>query len=105
LIVEGEFNALAALQHCARDGLIWPVSVGSAGGSIGGRWLARLASASQIIALFDDDQAGQGGRERMKKMFWNVRFVQVPTPHKDMNDFVAAGNAKMVIEDWLAQCP
>lgn len=96
LFVEGEFNALAAWQ-VAND-FICPVSMGSASSSLNIRWFGTLAG-HKLIAIFDKDKAGEVARARFSVLGDRVRMVTVPDPHKDLNEFLCADEARL--RDWL----
>lgn len=97
LIVEGEFNALAAWQAAAD--LLCPVSLGSASSSLNVRWMGALAACHPIIAIYDKDQAGEKARARLSILAERVKFVTVPDPHKDLNDWLKADES--ALRKWL----
>jgi DNA primase len=96
LVVEGEFNALAAAQVC-HDLTI--ISIGSASYSINPRWYPMLSCATRIYALFDDDQSGHKGADRMGKLSARVKRVNLPVEVKDLNDWLLADPSAMA--EWL----
>lgn len=98
LIVEGEFDALAVWQ-AARD-LISPVALSSASNHITPNWLDKLIMVPRIFARMDGDKAGKQAMERLGSISSRVKPVQVPAPHKDVNDLLIAGGNKAV-RDWV----
>lgn len=96
LIVEGEFDALIAAQ-CTR--LVKTVALGSASNTLRPRWLDRLILAERIYARLDDDGAGKSAAQRLSSLSARIQSVQVPPPHKDINEFYLADSAACAA--WL----
>lgn len=83
MIVEGEFNALSA-NDIAGD-ILTAVSVGGASGRINPRWYPIIAGCSPLLAVFDEDEAGNAGADRLD--LGRARRVYVPGA-KDINDLL-----------------
>lgn len=102
LIVEGELNALSAWQSCRNaydQQLMFPVSIGAAGGHIDPRWYPRLICAPKVFALFDQDEAGNKARARFGAL--NVKMVSLPEGVKDINEMLVHRPADL--QAWYAQ--
>lgn len=84
LIVEGEFDALVVAEASR---MVAAVALGSASNTLRKRWMPRLLFSRYLYARLDDDSAGHGGVARLAEVSQRVRAVQVPEPHKDINDF------------------
>ncbi len=99
LVVEGEFNALAAMQ-CAGD-LLSVVSLGSASTTLNVRWMSLLASCSPLFVCLDQDGAGDKGSAALSGLSGRIRRIAVPPPHKDMNEMLQAQPGS--IRPWLEE--
>jgi DNA primase len=84
LIVEGEFDALVVAQTSR---LVVPVALGSASNTLRAHWMGRLVCCPAIYARMDKDDSGQNAVRRLQAISERVRGVQVPDPHKDLNDY------------------
>lgn len=84
LIVEGEFDALVVAQASR---LVVPVALGTAGNTLRDHWMGRLLCCPAIYARLDKDDSGQKSLARLRAISARVRGVQVPDPHKDLNDY------------------
>jgi DNA primase len=88
LFCEGEFDALLAQQE-AGD-LVTAVTLGSATTTLSARWYAELATCRVILVVYDRDQAGRQGANRL--MALSPRFQCIQVPHgKDISEFYANG--------------
>lgn len=87
LILEGEFDALVVAQATK---VVAPVALGTATNTIRARWLPWLVRNPTIYARLDGDKAGDAGVKRLQSLSERVRRVQVPEPHKDVNEFYLA---------------
>lgn len=94
LIVEGEFDCLAALQ--AAEDVVCPVALASASNAkINPRWWSVFAAAPLVLARMDQDQAGQKALAALSDRF-PVKVVNVPAG-KDVNEFLQYAG-------WIAVC-
>ncbi len=99
LMLEGEFDALVAW----RWGRMFasPVAIGSAANfQLDPRWWSRLVAVKVILARMDADEAGIKAVEGLKRISRRVVGVNVPAPHKDVNEFVLADGPNAFV-DWL----
>jgi DNA primase len=106
VLVEGEFDALIvdqvagpgmAVECCA-------VALASAANkNIPQRWHHRLVYAPVILARLDADGAGQSALQSLQSLSSRVKPIQVPSPHKDINDFYLVAGADGV-RSWLHNC-
>ena len=90
MVTEGEFDALVVNQSTR---LVTAVALGSASNTIRERWLARLVTVPRIYARLDADESGLEAARRLQSLSARVRPVQVPEPHKDINDYWLADPA------------
>ena len=97
LFTEGEFDCLIAWQ-CGQD-RVCPVTLGGASNPLHSRWLKLLAASPQIIAVTDNDGAGDAAGDRLAGLSARVRRVHVPTG-KDMTDFLLATDMPTVSQ-WI----
>lgn len=86
LVVEGELNALSAVQT-AGD-LLGVVSLGSASSTLNVRWMSLLASCSPLLVCLDQDGAGDKGAAALSGLSGRIRRITVPPPHKDLNEML-----------------
>lgn len=102
VITEGEFDALV-LDYCAgyRGSCVRAIALCSASNKhIHSRWLDKLVCAPVILARLDDDGAGTRATEVLKALSSRVRSIQVPAPHKDVNEFYLAEGVEAV-RAWI----
>ncbi len=90
LLVEGEFDALAAWQEL-RD-----VAAVCTLGSATNRpdlavWGPYLMGVETLLAAYDADQAGERGAQVLQALSEKVRFCPPPEGYKDLNDYYQAG--------------
>lgn len=97
LVVEGEFNALAAMQ--AASDLLSVVSLGSASTTLNVRWMSLLASCTPLFVCLDQDGAGDKGAAALSGLSGRIRRITVPPPHKDLNEMLQAQPG--AIRPWL----
>lgn len=97
LVVEGEFNALAALQ--AAGDLLGVVSLGSASTTLNVRWMSLLASCTPLFVCLDQDGAGDKGAAALSGLSGRIRRITVPPPQKDLNEMLQAQPG--AIRPWL----
>ena len=97
LVVEGELNALSALQ--AAGDLLGVVSLGSASTTLNVRWLSLLASCSPLLVCLDQDNAGDKGADALTGLSGRIRRITVPLPHKDLNEMLQ--QQPEAIRPWL----
>jgi len=90
LITEGEFDALVVAQTTS---LVAAVALGSASNTLRDRWLYHLIRCPAIFARLDGDEAGRSSMRRLQTISSRVQPVQVPAPHKDINDYWLADGA------------
>jgi DNA primase len=102
LIVEGEFNAMIAWQQTQDINDI--CGIGSMGAA-GNRpdlvsWGPFFIGRDLILALYDDDQAGESGAVALFETLGNrVKFTALPQGVGDLNDWHLAGGD---VRHWLA---
>lgn len=99
LFTEGEFDCLIAYQ-CGQD-FVCPVTLGGASNPLHSRWLKLLAGNPTIIAVTDNDKAGDAASDRLSGLSARVRRVHVPTG-KDMTDFYLETNIGTVSQ-WIEE--
>jgi len=103
LIVEGEFNAMIAWQQTQDINDICGIgSMGSAGNRPDlVKWGPYLLGRKAILALYDDDQAGESGAVALFETLGDrVKFTAIPEGVGDLNDWHLKGGD---IRHWLAQ--
>ena len=99
LIVEGEFNAMAAWQECA--GMeVGIASVGAAGYRPNlAQWGVYFINKTLILALFDEDEAGEKGAVSLYAALGDrCKLAALPKGSGDLNDFMTAGGD---VAKWL----
>jgi DNA primase len=103
LLTEGEFDCLITHQTAQSLGIsLSTVSLASASNSrINRRWWSRLITSPQLLVRVDDDKAGRGALEELRRLTAAVRAVQVPA-EKDINDYYLKAGTDGVAE-WLRQ--
>ena len=100
LICEGEFDTLIAAQEAGQ--IVAAVSLGSATGRLNPWWYSDLAQCPTILVAYDNDEAGQRGAQRLRRISSRVRVIGVPRG-KDITEFHAAGgDLFMWIESEMA---
>lgn len=105
LITEGEFDALIAWQSvgpgCPVE--VCPVALASASNHrLDHRWLNKFLFAPRIFARLDADSAGMKAVEGLRQMVRTVEAVQVPAPHKDVNELFQAGGYD-AMRQWVLE--
>jgi hypothetical protein len=97
VVVEGEVDALT-VQAAAGD-LAAAVALGSTSGARRVRWLSRLAGASRVLVVLDDDGAGDGAADWWLSVLGPVaRRWRVPWGH-DSNGLQQQGGD---VRGWIA---
>jgi DNA primase len=99
LFTEGEFDCLIAWQ-CGQD-FVCTVTLGGASNPLSSRWYKLLASSPHIIAVTDNDEAGDRAGDRLAGLSARVRRVHVPTG-KDLTDFFLDTNLGTVSQ-WIEE--
>lgn len=102
LMVEGEFNAMIAYQETQFINDICGIgSMGSAGNRPDlVKWGPYFIGRKVILALYDQDQAGESGAEALHETLGDcVKFAALPEGVGDLNDWHLAGGD---INHWLA---
>ena len=91
LLVEGEFDALAALSANPQVGqLLVPIATGGTGGAQDLAWRVRLARAERMLSAFDANPAGDSAADWwIDKLGPRAQRLR-PTQH-DVNDMVRVG--------------
>jgi DNA primase len=83
VLTEGELDALL-LRQAAGD-LIDVATLGSASQRLSGRWLSCLLPAQRVLAVYDQDMAGQRGAAALAALSARVRRVR-PLDGKDLTE-------------------
>jgi DNA primase len=105
LLVEGEFDALITLQEAGPGASVevCPLALASASNKrIAPNWLDRLVSAPVIFSRMDGDGAGGAANEVLQGLSHRVKPVQVPAPHKDINELYLSDGGEAV-RSWLQE--
>jgi DNA primase len=91
-VTEGEFDAMMLFHHINKANInAGVVTAGSATDSIDPvRWARHFLTCQRIIAIYDMDEAGQKGYERLAMLSTKVERATLPMG-KDITDFVKAG--------------
>lgn len=92
VLIEGELNALV-LRQCLAP-VCGVLSIGDAGNIPGGAAMPALARARRLLALLDQDKAGQQGQQRLLGAFARARALSWPWADRgkfDANDALLAG--------------
>lgn len=102
LIVEGEFNAMAAWQ-ATRDyagDRVGIASIGAAGYRPNlAQWGVYFINKTLILALFDEDAAGEKGAVELYSALGDrCKLAALPKGSGDLNDFMTAGGD---VSEWL----
>jgi DNA primase len=98
IIVEGEIDALT-LACCTHS---YPVALSSASNRLSREWIDKLLFMPQIYSCLDPDPAGAKAAARLGNLSARVRPINVPSPHKDPNEFyLAAGH--LAVSEWAAE--
>lgn len=98
VLVEGEFDALAIIEHCEPLGAVIPIATGGTmNGHLAG-WVGMLALARRVLVAFDQDINGAG---EQAARWWldalpNARRW-APTEH-DVTDMIKAGHD---VFEWI----
>lgn len=95
-IVEGEFDAILLWQHVHEFAGV--ISPGSATDRVDpARWGRLLLPVSNLLAAYDNDEAGDKGFENLKRLSRHINRAYLPeirngkTEVKDITDFYKAG--------------
>lgn len=102
LIVEGEFNCMVAWQEAHDiDDVCGIASMGAAGNRPDlASWGPYFIALDLILALYDNDQAGEGGAFTLHQTLGDrVKFAAIPEGVGDLNDWHLAGGD---VFGWLA---
>lgn len=90
LFCEGEIDAMTAYQDLG--GVLPTVTLGSADNHPDlATWGAYLVNRETILALYDDDQAGDSGAAWLQGISDRVKLLHLPEGVKDINDYYTAG--------------
>jgi DNA primase len=93
-VTEGEFDAMLLFYHICREPWVnaGVITAGSATDSITASmpFANQLLRVKRIIAVYDMDEAGQKGYERLAQLGQKVERATLPMG-KDITDFVKAG--------------
>jgi DNA primase len=95
-VTEGEFDAMMLFQCMCKEYInAGVITAGSATDSIDpNRWARHFLTCQRIVAIYDMDEAGRKGFERLAMLSGNViraTFPEMNQPVKDVTDFVKAG--------------
>lgn len=97
IFCEGEFDAMIAWQEL--NGVIPAVTLSSASNLPDlATWGAYLSGLDTIVAVYDNDAAGQAGAKALARLTNRARGCPLPHGHKDINEFVLSGGN---LWDWL----
>jgi DNA primase len=99
LFTEGEFDCLIAWQ-CGQD-VVCPVTLGGASNPLHSRWLKLLSASARIVAVTDNDGAGDKAGDRLAALSARVKRIRVPQG-KDMTDFLLATDMPTVSR-WIQE--
>ena len=89
LVCEGEFDAMLLDQEVGTMAAV--VTLGSATGTLGGRWLPALLPVERFLIATDNDQAGQEAKAKWQKLT-GARGQSVDIPQgKDITEYWQAG--------------
>lgn len=99
-VVEGQFDVIKAFEKGIKN----IVALGSA--NMTARQISLLSRyTNNIIMLLDADNAGENGRERVKKKFGSLINLSIdqylPDQYKDIDDFLDKNNELFLIKKQL----
>jgi DNA primase len=98
MLVEGEFDCLLAWQEC-RD-LVDVATLGGARHRLASDDALQLLRYRRIIAVYDEDAAGDDGRAYLSGLSERIRAVAPPA--HDLTDYWVAGGA-MWLRNWVEE--
>jgi hypothetical protein len=91
-LVEGEFDAMLFAQELAGAGVPLAVaSLGSASRGLPTGAIGYLLAAERVFVVYDSDDEGRRGAERLTGAWPCMRVDAVPGGHKDLTDAFRAG--------------
>lgn len=95
LIVEGEFDAMAAWQMGFKH-VVSPAS----GKDSYGAWIALLEDKKKVYIAYDNDEGGKDAAAKLAERIGNEKCFEVSYPKKDANDLLLDGGdiKKLVLE-------
>lgn len=96
---EGEFDCMIAYQHCCGAS---SVALGSASNTnINIRWYHKLMTTKSLIALMDNDAAGNAASAKLGKITNANQTITMPEPYKDLNEMLVSAGIEST-ESWLS---
>lgn len=102
LIVEGEFDALLALQEAGDMVDVIAVGGSSKGNNgLAGRWMLRMARYRRIFVSLDADKAGREGTARLLGQDRRGIDVVVPRGNDLTGYWQAGGDVRALIGGWV----
>jgi ribosomal protein L37AE/L43A len=102
LVVEGEFDALLAIQEAGDLADVIAVGGSSKGNNgLAGRWLLRMARYRRIFVALDADKAGRNGAARLLGQDRRGIDVCVPRGNDLTGYWQAGGDVRALIGGWV----
>jgi len=96
MLVEGEFDAIAATQM----GFVAVSGVTGAQGLVKTE-MEQLDAADRVVVVYDSDEAGQKGAKKIIERLGFERCVNVVLPVKDMNEFMTSGHTREELAELI----
>lgn len=96
LLVEGEFDCLLTWQECGD--MVDVATLGGARHRLASDDALQFLRYRRIIAVYDEDEAGAGGRAYLAAL--SERITAVAPPAHDLTDYWVAGGA-MWLREWV----
>lgn len=98
VIVEGELDAIAAWQYGIRTNVV----SGTGGAStFKDEWLDLLEPYRSFVLLYDADEAGDAGAEKVGEKLGRYRVSRAKLPRNDLADCLRSGDSFDVVERAL----
>ncbi len=99
-LAEGEWDAMLLWEYC--PDLCDAGTIGGAGAKFDTLDLALLTRYLAVLVVYDDDQAGEKGREYITKLgALSSRIIPIQPPSHDLTDYWVAGGNNM--RSWVAK--
>jgi hypothetical protein len=100
VICESEFDAMLVWQEAGKGShrnLVDVTTWGGANAPIYPRWQTSLLRYNKILVVYDNDEAGQAGAERVRRTIGRAEIIQIPA--HDVGEYVAQGGD---LAQWIA---